>query len=724
MSIIPKIKVGMPKKREKLNLSFDCSTTANIGGLQPTMCREMVPNETFEVKVASLARLRPLVVPTFGRMSLRHYHTFVSYRDIWEPFENMLSGQHYVNDSNSYIPTATPYFTMESIIREIIMKYSDVTMYKGYDIVEENAITFDPVNMTIAEAQAYVQSDIEPAWNMLRNSKLFGGSISYKFNDGVQGSLAEDGYGVVNLGQWYFAAKYNETPTFNPLGNNNVIRPYPTGGAIIGADGADFITSVIDTDNNNQVYTFCFKLRPVAKRFRKMMIGLGYQFSPYSVDTHFCPFKLVAYYKAWFELFRPVRQKAFVDTNCYKLTHAWRQASCNGANVDTALGTIWNAFLKDLANDCYYYLPMDYFSMATTSPQQPNSDVLMDVTTPYGVSATGHAIQNSSNGAANQYAIEGNFAGSQFNPLVAKMAMRLLTFANKNTIVGRSVRQWLKVHYGVDGGDQLDSNGVVRIGASRTNIQISDVMNTAASPSADLGEYAGKGIGYGDAEKFDYTAKYFGCWLTLTVVVPESGYFQGYLQENRHMNRYQFFMDEFDACGYQVLELGEVIDDYNCDGASFNPKSGFSRSAGFGFVPRYSEYKVGRNIVNGDLSIPGNYNDGAPYTLDRRFPAGALGYKIYLEFVGDQTTKITTWKVARAVETPWMPSTVNDNFRRIDPTDHLGQYNRIFAITDTKDDNFILNMIFNVDAYAPMKSLTSSFDAVQEDDKVIDVAHS
>ena len=43
-SIIPKIKVGLEgRKKSKLNLSFDCSTTMNIGNIQPTMCRETKP---------------------------------------------------------------------------------------------------------------------------------------------------------------------------------------------------------------------------------------------------------------------------------------------------------------------------------------------------------------------------------------------------------------------------------------------------------------------------------------------------------------------------------------------------------------------------------------------------------------------------------------------------------------------------------------------------------
>ena len=109
MSIIPKISVGLPKKREKFSLNFDNSTTSNIGNIQPTMCREMVPNEKFSVKVNSLVRLASMPLPTFGRVSLRHNHVFVSYRELYEPFDAMLSAQHYSSRENTFIPTQVPH---------------------------------------------------------------------------------------------------------------------------------------------------------------------------------------------------------------------------------------------------------------------------------------------------------------------------------------------------------------------------------------------------------------------------------------------------------------------------------------------------------------------------------------------------------------------------------------------------------------------------------------
>lgn len=410
-----------------------------------------------------------------------------------------------------------------------------------------------------------------------------------------------------------------------------------------------------------------------------------------------------------------------------------RGTAYNGANLaEVNNGTLWLSFLDDLAHDCYYYLPMDYFSMATTSPQQMNSDLSYTISSPISAGIDGHASQYSYPGRNHDTAVFGDNTNglptsyqSPMSPLVMRMAMRLLTWANKNTVIGRSVREWLKVHYGISGTDALDSNGVVRIGASRVNLQISDVMSTAETSEATLGEYAGKGIGFGGSESFDYTAKYFGCWITLSVIVPESGYFQGYLAENCHGTRYQFFQPEFDALGYQVLERGELIDDYNCDGESWNPRSGFDRSAAFGFVPRYSEYKVGRNIVNGDLSLPGMYGSMSPYTLDRRLPAGAVSFEKIYAAVDSSTGKITAVNIRPVVAAPgFVPSVVYDNFRRIDPTDHLGQYNRIFTYQRNDVDHFIINLSFDVEAYAPMKSLSSSFDATQADDKEIDVTHS
>lgn len=734
-SIVPKIKVGLAAaRREKHNLSFDCSTTANIGSCQPTMCREMIPNSKFKVKVSSLVRLASMPLPTFGRMSLRHYHAFVPYVDIWQPFDAMMSGQHYKGtNSASFIPSSVPYFTMQSII-PFIASYSDIsiapvsnldkpytltndlTCYDGtvYTYGEGDDYEYHTYKEAYDAAQAHDLSLIKTAWNAVRlGTNIFGASVATQnlFELRPQGNEDRE-YGVLNLGSFHAIIRGNQD------GNSLIIAKDNAQNATIFADfsmtpisaeGADLITKVGN-------YYLLLKFKPFLKRLRTIFIGLGYQFSPYDVQNQ-SVLKLLAYYKTWFNLFSPVREKAFVDTDCYWLIK--RLSEVNGVDASGGTGdpSRWRSFITSLAKECYYYLPMDYFSMSVAKPQQTMQDGNFSLNSLAGGSTASSSylsddvsVNPNAAGAAVQ------FSTSNVSPMTLKLAFQMLKWANKNTVIGRSVRQYLKVHFGVDDVNAIDDGGVYRIGSSRTNIQISDVMSTAESEQGYLGEYGGKGIGYGDSEIFDFSTDKFGVWITITCVVPESGYYQGYLKENRHLNRYQFFNPEFDAVGYQVLERGEVMDDYNCDSDTWNPRSEYQRSGAFGLVPRYSEYKVGRNIVNGDLSLIGLYNSMSPYTLDRRFAGGSYSNK----GTGDSQAGM----YRQIVKPAFVPSVVYDAFRRIDPTDHIGQYNRIFNYGGNDLDHFIIHNIFDVQVFAPMKSLTNSFDTVDEGERTIDVTHS
>lgn len=746
-SIVPKIKVGLgAAKREKHNLSFDCSTTANIGSCQPTMCREMIPNSKFKVKVSSLVRLASMPLPTFGRMSLRHYHAYVPYIDMWQPFDAMMSGQHYKGTNTAtFIPNKVPFFTMADLM-PFIVSYSDISiapanaLNKPYTLAESNT-DYDGNTYLYGEgddyeyhtwedawkaAQAHDLALIKTAWDAVRTgTNIFGGSVATQNLFELRPASGDDAksrnFGWLNLGLFGAFIRGNQTSDNLVVSYAGVTNPTifaDTSQTVITHEGADLITKVGN-------YYLLFKFKPFLKRLRTVFIGLGYQFSPYNTEE-MSVLKLLAYYKTWFNLFSPIRQKAFVDTDCYWLIK--RLSEVNGVNAASGTGepARWRSFITSLATKCYYYLPMDYYSMSVVRPQQSMQDsdfVLNSGATSSVNSGTGFVDQTRDNvqvshnptaGYQPTVALE-NQVGAM-SPLTLKLAFQMLKWANKNTVIGRSVRQYLKVHFGVDDTNAIDDGGVYRIGSSRTNIQISDVMSTAESEQGYLGEYGGKGIGFGDSETFDFTADKFGVWITITCVVPESGYYQGYLKENRHLNRYQFFNPEFDALGYQVLERGEVMDDYNCDSDTWNPHTQYARTAAFGLVPRYSEYKVGRNIVNGDLSLIGLYSSMAPYTLDRRIAGGSYNASGVGDTISGMNIKI--------VKPSFVPSVVYDAFRRIDPTDHLGQYNRIFNYGGNDLDHFIIHNVFDVVVHAPMKSLSNSFDAVDEGERTIDVTHS
>lgn len=859
-SLIPQIKISSRKKRDKVDLSFDNSTTLGFGHIQPTMCREMIPGSNFKVKVGSFVRLSPLVLPTFGRMSLVHKHVFVPISSLWEPFDSFLAGQPYVGEGVSSIFTKTPYFNLAAAVQHIITNYSDVTIYtpnpdpttgNPWIPVSMNPVEYSSFNGSIStaneetnriptydyaayqtalaavynEAQTkYANGDfgtvgtdeaiaaksawidshhpsmddyvtwsistsvvpdsaysfsvpgnvptgfdpdisgIQQAWTdlVVGGADLFGNATTVSlFNLSSSTNptgIANDGLGTILLGGYYIEASKTSTLLSIRTESNLVGNVVPVGDTVSGSIPAselglidyrncDFFTEIT---KGGRTYGIAFRLKPVAKRIRSIFIGLGYQFNPFNTND-FSPFKLLAFYKAWFDLFRPKRELSFSQTNAYKVMLGTRKATALSL-TGGVLAANWNAFLVDLG-ECYYYLPQDYFGMSVLRPMdnyQTNGassptplnvrlssfdgDVLTASQT--GIPTDGSAPEMRATNRGNNPALPGGYAvtipvqnpaqpnATNFSGISAQavqMALKMLKFVNKNTVVGRSVYDYLKAHFGISVDDADGTGKIIFIGDDDIQIQISDVMSTAATSEARIGEYAGKGIGYGDSNNYDFTAKEFGYWITLSAIIPKSGYFQGYLRENRHLERFDFFHPEFDALGYQILERGEVMDDYTHKFASFNPVEGqgYTRKAGFGFVPRYSEYKVGRNIVNGDMSLNSLDNSMAGYYLDRRFPRfdeNAYSYEDANQVVHP---------LYQLAAPSFKPSIVFDNFRRIDPSDRLGNYGRIFAGDAVMLDPFIVHNVFKVDSYLPAKSLSESFDTIESDETgVTEITHS
>lgn len=714
MSIIPKINVGISgKKRSKLNLDFDNSTTLNIGVVQPTMCREMVPNETFKVKVSSLVRLAPMPVPTFARMSLRHYHTFVPYAELWQPFTAFLSGQSFTNNAGTtFIPTETPYFTLD-VLFKFILTFSDITILDS---------SYNPISLSKGDMSKYndfykaATTSLPSAYG--DSSKPFDETLINQFRtkvgtSGAFGSFDSFGPGVFRQGGVAVKANstwlYSNLPTSAPSDStDNFI--YTADAGLITFDGADFI---FKTDNTNDYFYAC-KLKSPLKHLRSILIGLGYPFNPFiGDDVKFNPFKLLAFYKSWFEIFSPNRDRTFNETLCYKLIKNLSNSSGSQMFV--------SSFFIDLMVDTFYYLPMDYYGMSVKVPytQLTNGSITLNA------GDQGYSPQSAGFSNTGDVSIRGasvdvgdgpvvKTTESVTDPLVMRLANRMLTFAGKNTVIGRQIQDYLRVHYGITAAEHhADDSSVYRLGSSRVQINVSDIMSTADTNTAKVGDYAGKGIGYGDSDTTEYTAKEFGCWITLSVIVPESGYYQGYLLENRSSKRFDYFTPEFDALGYQVLERGELMSDYTVGSKSFLPSdSKIGYKTAFGFVPRYSHYKVGRNILNSDLSLKGMKDSMLPYTFDRSFAS----YKKTV--VGTNTDGSLIYRVE---EPEYLPTTVYDGFRKIDPSDRLGSYNRIFNYVNNDVDHFIVHNIFNVTALAPFKALADSFDSVVEDDEVIQV---
>lgn len=101
--------------RNNFDLSCDHVTTMNFLESRITYCKEVMPGENLHINVESFTRLSPLVVPTFGRMSIIHRAFFVPYRLVFKEWNAFITRSFYEGGAI----TKTPYVT-NSVILDVL----------------------------------------------------------------------------------------------------------------------------------------------------------------------------------------------------------------------------------------------------------------------------------------------------------------------------------------------------------------------------------------------------------------------------------------------------------------------------------------------------------------------------------------------------------------------------------------------------------------------------
>ena len=687
MSTIEKINIGVSKRRERNNLSQDTTTTMEVGYIQPTFCRELVQKTHVSIDCKSLVRLSPLSVPTFGRMSLRHYFSFVDYATLWTPFEALRTANNYTYaDGSVQTPYAVPQFNIKQM----------------YDFVlDSSRVTTQP-----KLAQSFY-------------------CTLYKNGTRVTGPLGTELTNLLGVSMPFnFPLYYLQISTAQRISSitSTIVTTSQSGvvaetnnWVIITNKNADFsFNAVKGTDN----YMFLCKYTNFGRRLRDQFIGCGYSFNPFNT-TMVTPLKLFALYKSWFDLFAVQRQINFNNTNCYKImkmlsdTAPYSYLAPNIFYGYSGLSPVYETtfldFVCDLPDICYV-LPPDYFSASDVNPNRGGIG-----TDPGSVSAI-HSPNLISVTPADDVTVSAGtnrapqlYVGNWNNAIPAQgieMAQTMLRFSNKRSVIGRKVSELLALE-GVSDPHNLAHESVHHLGSCRIDVQISDVISQADTSSASLGDFAGRGIGFKDSETFIYDTPSQGVLICMSCIVPTSGYFQGMLKENTDKERFDFFTEEFDALGYQSLAMYELISDNQFGGRTGNGSNLGNNTGYLGLVPRYQHKRIGRNICNGDISLPSMQSVMLPYNLDRHFPTC-----VPVDGTDDDFVVVTD------------PVVTAEAFRRVQADTGYGDYNRIFQYQAPDYDHFIVHVVFNVPIVSPLLSVGNAYDTFQEDDnKALEFAH-
>lgn len=664
-------------------MSFDNNTTMDFGFFQPLLSQYMLPNSSISVNSKQLIRLAPMPTPSFARMYLQNYARFVKMTDVVPYYESLLSGISFTTSSGQSVkPTQMPVTTNSFLLWNLLV-LSKCSVYEKYSLG------------SVGDDFAYKPLDVV-------------GSLEDKFK-----YMLQNRFGFVDT-DWTYkpeftTAKYSVSPL-----------------------QSDYTILYSDSESRKD-YMFCFQFSARAKRLRKAFLGLGYSLN--GEDNKLVSIApLLAYYKAYYDYFGLTRDIQFEQTNCFKIIQYIWDYNVNffqlAGHVSSQPLSIFILFLRDFQN-LYYTDASSYIAAHRAYPMNGAAQRLPSVNT--GVwSLVNYASNTSSSSRTylqpNNFGVPANPADPpQFTWLSLDLLRRLSRFVSKDSVIGKRLSDWVKVHYGSDVSFDLFKDSF-SISEWRTPINIDDVFSTSETAdvgNADkgdyLGAYAGKGIGFGKGG-FTFKAPTHGFVFVMSCIVPITNVFQGNDPTLYAIDNDTIPHPEFDALGYEFTPKGVFMDDNFLLGVKDD--LGLT-SKGFGWVPRYTGFKVKKNIVNGDMYCGYFKRDLLPYFNDRLI----LNHSAQCIDVTD-TDGRPTGNFRFYFNTNNVPS-ASTSWQQICKYGFLSNYNRLFynvksdtdfVSTESGDfifdygefDNFICQTVFDVKVKNWLKPVQNSYDTVDD----------
>lgn len=487
------------------------------------------------------------------------------------------------------------------------------------------------------------------------------------------------------------------TPSVPRISNDDFVAMFTDSEFSTEVSGSDkmSVTDFSITDDGSTV--LYYNLTPLGKSAMKLFLQLGYRLDvTYNSTEYNSALPLLCLLKIYMDWYYP-SQYAY-DVEAMELEGLFYRNRYYG---DFITSSVLKKIFK-LVTRVTYSSDGDIFVSAWDDPNSPNSGASSSIVIPdinNGAYDTGQANiryngQASAGMSSNAPIITGTDDSSNNIVSLSQYSLDALKalsdYLKRNQIAGaRNVDRYL-ARFGVRLPDEVLRRSV-NLGEYFQGVDFGDVMSMADTDGAQLGNYAGKGISA--SRNFgqyvcDSNGEY-GMFFVLSTIIPRTSYYQGIARHVKHFTRFDFYSEEFDHLGVQAMGANEVYMPQHVEQV-YDSKDNFPKLSYndyvFGFVPRYAEYKVPRDMLTGDYVL-NSVNTGLEAwnlfrNLDGMSDSGIAGVVHDIDFIQ-----------------------AND----------ASQFNRIFYDQTDRTDKFKIDHYFGVLSYFPGKSLWDTYEFENED---------
>lgn len=200
-------------------------------------------------------------------------------------------------------------------------------------------------------------------------------------------------------------------------------------------------------------------------------------------------------------------------------------------------------------------------------------------------------------------------SASTFNVADLRLAFQVQKWMERNARAGARYTESLKAHFGVSNGDERLQRPEY-IGGVKFPIIVSEVLQTSeTTATSPQGNMTGRGLTAGAGRAGKYKATEHGWIMGIMSIMPVPMYQQGIDRQYLRRSRYDYYFPEFANLSEQAIERAEIY-------ATANETENRTE---FGFIGRFDEMRVKRNMVTGLMRTDLNH-----WHLGRNFSSAPL----------------------------------------------------------------------------------------------------